>query len=211
MILSDSPRWASGPGKVTLRLRPSRAPGWVATWFTVEGAARARRKNVRFFSYGWQRARFSSSDAAREAASVFQLAQRLRIATFVSPDLVDRAYQEAGSLQGLAEALGVSYPTAQRLARDRGLAVKRQGYNRPLLAFSGLQCRHAREYLGLTRDDFCSAADIGKTTLRKFELGQSTPRADRFERIAEMFEGRGVVFLSDGTFAVTSCAGADPE
>nr|WP_269809272.1 helix-turn-helix domain-containing protein [Enterovibrio nigricans] len=52
------------------------------------------------------------------------------------------------------------------------------GYNAPALSITGLQCRHAREYLGLTRDDFCDKSGVGKTTLREFENGKSLIRRE---------------------------------
>lgn len=113
---------------------------------------------------------------------------------------IREAYDQAGNLADMAKSLGISYPTASAWTTELGIKKKRQGYTPPPAAISGAQCRHAREYLGMTRDDFCSASGTGKTAVRQFELGQSTPRRSTQDKIMRLFERYGIVFHSDGTF-----------
>lgn len=110
------------------------------------------------------------------------------------------AYRRAGNLSAMADALGISYPTAAAWASELGIA-KRQGYTAPSTAITGAQCRHAREYLGMTRDEFCAASGTGKTAIRTFELGRSTPRRETSEKVMKLFARYGIVFNIDGTFS----------
>ncbi|WP_304526810.1 helix-turn-helix transcriptional regulator [Halomonas sp. I5-271120] len=110
------------------------------------------------------------------------------------------AYEQAGNLSDMAKSLGISYPTAWDWAREIGIKTKRRGYTAPPVPISGAQCRYAREYLEMTRDDFCEACGSGKTAIRKFELGQSTPRRSTLEKIMTLFQRYGIVFAPDGTF-----------
>lgn len=71
---------------------------------------------------------------------------------------IREAYDQAGNLAGMAKVLGISYPTASAWTTELGIKKKRQGYTAPRVAITGAQCRHAREYLGMTRDDFCAAS-----------------------------------------------------
>lgn len=114
-------------------------------------------------------------------------------------DQIMAAYSRAGNLEGMAESLGISYPTAAAWASELGIA-KRQGYTAPEVPITGAQCRHAREYLGMTRDDFCAASGTGKTAIRMFELGHSTPRRATLDKVMELFARYGIVFKADGTF-----------
>lgn len=111
-----------------------------------------------------------------------------------SCDDVKAVYQEEGSIAAVSIRLGVSYGTAHALVRDSGITVKNVGYNPPDLPITGLQCRHAREYLGLTRDDFCLKAGIGKTALRQFELGNSHARASTLEKVMAVFHSYAISF-----------------
>lgn len=113
---------------------------------------------------------------------------------------IREAYKQAGNLTGMAKALGISYPTASAWTTKLGIKKKPQGYTAPPMAITGTQCRHAREYLGMTRDEFCAASGAGKTAIRKFELGQSTPRQASLKKVMALFERYGIVFHSDGTF-----------
>lgn len=113
---------------------------------------------------------------------------------------IREAYDQAGNLAGMAKTLGISYPTASAWTTELGIKKKRQGYTSPRVAITGAQCRHAREFLGMTRDDFCAASDTGKTALRRFELSQSTPRRATLDKIMKLFDRYGIVFQSDGTF-----------
>lgn len=114
---------------------------------------------------------------------------------------IQKTYDQAGSLNGLAKALGVSYPTASAWTTELGINKKRRGYTAPNHPITGAQCRHAREYLGMTRDGFCDAAGVGKTALRQFELGNSFPRRGTMEKIMALFLRNQVVFHPDGTFS----------
>jgi|GEM_PF-2760212 len=113
---------------------------------------------------------------------------------------IKQAYEEAGSLSGMAERLNITYPTAATWAHELGLTLKHQGYNKPTLEITGLQCRHAREYLGLTRDMFCAKSKVSKTAIREFELGNSTLRKGNMDKVMKLFRHYRVTFNSDGTF-----------
>ncbi|AWX05546.1 DNA-binding protein (plasmid) [Enterobacter hormaechei] len=115
-------------------------------------------------------------------------------------DQIREAYDQAGNLSDMAKSLGISYATASAWTNQLGIKTKRQGYTAPRVAISGAQCRHAREYLGMTRDEFCAASSVGKTAVRQFELGQSTPRRATLDKIMKLFDRYGIVFQSDGTF-----------
>lgn len=113
---------------------------------------------------------------------------------------IREAYDQAGNLAGMAKVLGISYPTASAWTTELGIKKKRQGYTAPRVAITGAQCRHAREYLGMTRDDFCAASGTGKTAVRQFEPGQSTPRRATLNKIMKLFDRYGIAFQSDATF-----------
>lgn len=113
---------------------------------------------------------------------------------------VVKAYTEAKNLHEVAERLSVSYGTAVALVNEAGISKRRQGYNRPDLPISGRDCRHAREYLGMTRDQFCELSGVGKTALRQFELGKQNVRKGSMEKIMAVFDSRGIIFKGDGTF-----------
>lgn len=113
---------------------------------------------------------------------------------------IREAYDQAGNLAGMAKVLGISYPTASAWTTELGIKKKRQGNTAPRVAITGAQCRHAREYLGMTRDDFCAASGTGKTAVRQFELGQSTPRRATLNKIMKLFDRYGIAFQSDATF-----------
>lgn len=113
---------------------------------------------------------------------------------------IREAYDQAGNLAGMAKVLGISYPTASAWTTELGIKKKRQGYTAPRVAITGAQCRHAREYLGMTRDDFCAASGTEKTAVRQFELGQSTPRRATLNKIMKLFDRYGIAFQSDATF-----------
>lgn len=117
-------------------------------------------------------------------------------------DQIREAYSTAGNLTEMAKILGVSYPTAAAWTTALRIPKKRQGYTAPNLAISGVQCRHAREHLRMTRDKFCEVSSAGKTALRKFELSQSTPRRATLDKILAAFKRYGIEFYSDGTFGV---------
>mgnify|MGYP003624810679 CR=1 FL=1 len=113
---------------------------------------------------------------------------------------IKQAYEKTGSLSGMAARLNITYPTAATWAHELGLTLKKQGYNKPSLKITGLQCRHAREYLGLTRDIFCTESKVSKTAIREFELGNSTLRKGNMDKVMGLFKRYRVTFNSDGTF-----------
>lgn len=115
-------------------------------------------------------------------------------------DEIRAAYEKAGNLHKMAEILGVTYPTAQRWANDLNIDINAIGYKRNDTKISNLQCRHAREFLNLTRDIFCLESGVSKTTLREFELGKSTPRKASINKILGLFKEYNIVFNDDGTF-----------
>ena len=98
---------------------------------------------------------------------------------YITDEEIIKAYQEEGTLHKLASRLGISYPTAVSWTTDIGIKLNRQGYNSPSHDFTNLQCRHAREFLKMTRDDFCSLSKVSKTALREFELGKANIRTGR--------------------------------
>ena len=110
------------------------------------------------------------------------------------------AYSVTGSLHGMAELLGITYPTAIKWAKEIGITLKNPGYTRPVFPVTGAQCRHAREYLNLTRDEFCKKSKVSKTALREFELGKSTPRDETYDKIMLLFNWYKIKFKEDGTF-----------
>ncbi|MGL6551659.1 hypothetical protein ACSZN3_22775 [Aeromonas hydrophila] len=114
------------------------------------------------------------------------------------------SYQQTGSLRGMAELLAISYPTAVAWAAASGLPIKRQGYTPPIYDLTGAQCRHARECLGLTRNDFLKIARVSLTCLREFELSKSIPRRAQMDMIINAFDYLGVCFSPDGLFEIRS-------
>lgn len=121
-----------------------------------------------------------------------------------SCDNVKEVYQEEGSIAAVSSRLGISYGTARTLVRESGITLKSVGYNPPDLPITGLQCRHAREYLGFTRDDFCLKAGIGKTALRQFELGNSNVRVSTLKKIMAVFHSYAISFDLAATFTDNS-------
>lgn len=118
----------------------------------------------------------------------------------VSDIEITDAYNVTGSLLGMAERLGVTYPTAIKWAEEVGLKLKNPGYTKPIFSVTGAQCRHAREYLDLTRDEFCHESQVSKTVLREFEFGRTTPRHETYEKIMTLFDPYKIKFHNDGTF-----------
>ncbi len=118
---------------------------------------------------------------------------------FSKQEMID-AYQKAGNLEGMAKALGITYPTACQWARQFGISIKRPGYTQPFNPITGRQCRHAREYLKLTRDTFCAEAGISKQTLMVFELNKKTMRKSSVDKVMAQFARYHIVFHDDGTF-----------
>lgn len=116
---------------------------------------------------------------------------------------INDVYRQFGNIIDTASALGISYPTAVIWLKECGVKTKRQGYTAPSIAITGAQCRHARELLGMTRNEFCVKAGVGLTAIRTFELGQSIPRKETQSKIERLFDQYGVVFYDDGTFSVS--------
>lgn len=120
---------------------------------------------------------------------------------YITDEEIIKAYQEEGTLQ-LASRLGISYPTAVSWTTDIGIKLNRQGYNSPSHDFTNLQCRHAREFLKMTRDDFCSLSKVTKTAPKRgFELGKANIRRETANKILAAFEVMGIRFNADGTFS----------
>lgn len=87
--------------------------------------------------------------------------------------------------------------------------MNQQGYNNPSHSFSNLQCRHAREFLKMTRDEFCELAKVSKTALREFELGKANIRKGTANKILNSFKELGVSFNTDGTFSCGCVGGGE--
>lgn len=117
---------------------------------------------------------------------------------------IEDAYRKKGTVAGAAKLLGVSYATASKMLSSPKFKTKRQGYNAPTLPISGNQCRHAREFLGLTRDEFCQLCGVGKTSLREFELGRKLMRKNNIGLVMALFDQYGISFAEDGTFYQTA-------
>lgn len=171
--------------------RPGHAPAWVATWSDPNG----ERQRLHF-TYG-PGAPYASSEPAYEAAKERQHSERAKADTAVSDRLLAIVYEQSESLYDVAKTLGVSYPTAAEWVREAEIEARPQGYNPPALEFTGLQCRLAREYLGYTRDEMSEASKVGKTAIRLFELGKSTPRRSTIKKLENFFNTRNIVFTPD--------------
>lgn len=116
------------------------------------------------------------------------------------PDNLQAIYEKAGSLETFADEIGVTYVTAQKIVKEEGLTIKRQGYTAPTLPFTGKQCRLAREFLNYTRDEMCKASNVGKTALSRFEQGKDTPRLETVEKISFFFKTRNIIFTDESIF-----------
>lgn len=125
-----------------------------------------------------------------------------KIKQYTDDDLRE-AYASSGTIEGMAALLNISYATASKWANEYGIDIKKQGYTPPKLDFTGLQCRHAREALGLTRDQVCELAGISKMSLMNFELRKSIMRLTTFIKLKTFFDKSGVTFHCDGTFSFT--------
>ena len=115
-------------------------------------------------------------------------------------DEIKTAYEQGGSLNAMADILGITYPTANKRANELSIDLNAVGYKRNETNITNLQCRHAREFLNLTRDEFCLNSGVSKTTLREFELNKSTPRKASIDKILGLFKEYNIVFFNDGTF-----------
>lgn len=73
----------------------------------------------------------------------------------------------------------------------------------PALPIDGTACRGARAMLGLSQEQLCAMADVGRKLLNDFENGVRTPRARNVQRIRSELEGAGATFLAfNGALAV---------
>lgn len=124
----------------------------------------------------------------------------IRQRDYFSRDDILSAYRATKSIADMAKRLGVSYGTALTLVNRSEISKRRQGYNQPDLPITGNQGRHAREFLGMTRDEFCALACVSKTCLRQFELGKQNVRESSMAKIMAVFDSRGITFNEDGTF-----------
>jgi hypothetical protein len=118
-----------------------------------------------------------------------------------SDDQLKAIYVQSSNLQEFAKAAGITFPTAAKWVSKLNISPKRQqGYNRPELPITGLQCRHAREFIGFTRIDFCAESGVDKNTVKDFEFGYLTPRKSTVDKLVKFFDKYGIVFKEDGTF-----------
>ncbi len=63
--------------------------------------------------------------------------------------------------------------------------------------------RAALGLLDMTRAELAEAADVGETTLWRFERNQLVPKDETLDRIQTALEQRGVIFHNGGTPGVT--------
>ena len=59
------------------------------------------------------------------------------------------------------------------------------------------QCKAARALLGWTQEKLASAAGIGISTVREFELGQRKPIARNRQAILDAFSAAGIEFIDE--------------
>lgn len=169
--------------------RPGHLPAWVATWHE-KGHGRKRK----CFSYGPKGAMYPDSKEAYKEAAAYQNEKREANGQLLKADVLQLIYDSSQNINETAKLLGVSVPTVVKFTSQLNIKKRRQGYNKPDLDITGQQCRHAREYLGYTRDEFCESAKISKTSLRCFELNVSTPRLSTLNKIKNFFLVRNVIF-----------------
>ena len=64
---------------------------------------------------------------------------------------------------------------------------------------SGAQIRAARALLGLSGTELSELAEVGWSTVQRFESSEQVPssKAGTLERIQAVLEARGIVFLGD--------------
>ena len=62
---------------------------------------------------------------------------------------------------------------------------------------SSAQCRAARGLLNWTQNDLASAAGVGATTVRQFELAGAVPRSATLAVISLAFERAGVELIPE--------------
>ena len=60
------------------------------------------------------------------------------------------------------------------------------------------QCRIARAALGWSETELAMAANVGVTTVSRFELSQSRPQSASLEAIRHALEAAGIIFLDEG-------------
>jgi transcriptional regulator with XRE-family HTH domain len=56
-------------------------------------------------------------------------------------------------------------------------------------------CRAARALLDMTQSQLADAANVGLSTVKSFESGQSIPMANNLSAIRAALEGAGVLFI----------------
>lgn len=117
-----------------------------------------------------------------------------------SREQIQQAYNDAGNLSGMAKILHISYPTAQSWAKELNLKLNKVGYQKAKYTLTGLQCRSARETLGLTIKGFAKNSNVSATSLGCFERGKSEVRKKTVDKILHYFMVSGVVFHNDGTW-----------
>lgn len=179
-------------GEPQLVEREGHPPAWIAEWQGDQG-----RRARACFSFG-PGCKHQSSDAARVAAKRRQNREREKWGQAIPRPVLSVIYEQSANLHDTAKILSVSYPTASRLLQRYGITLRKQGYNRPTLPFTGLQCRSAREYLGYIREEMSVSAGVGKTALSRFEQGKATPRLSTIKKIEAFFAARNIVFPNQG-------------
>ncbi len=63
------------------------------------------------------------------------------------------------------------------------------------------QCRIARAALGWSETELAKAANVGVTTVSRFELSQARPQAASIEAIRHALETAGIILLDEGEMA----------
>ncbi len=63
------------------------------------------------------------------------------------------------------------------------------------------QCRIARANLGWSETDLAKTANVGISTISRFELSQARPQAASIEAIRHALEAAGIIFLNEGEMA----------
>lgn len=67
----------------------------------------------------------------------------------------------------------------------------------PQHAHLGSRIRHARAQAGLSQEACAKAINVGVDTWRGWEQGENIPRADRLQRVADLFDRDSRWFLVD--------------
>ncbi|ELA9367487.1 helix-turn-helix domain-containing protein [Vibrio parahaemolyticus] len=118
-----------------------------------------------------------------------------------TPQQIQKAYEDSGSISVMAKTLGISYPTAHNWLHELKIKTRPVGYQTPHYKVSGTQVRQAREDLGFTRKVFSKHANVSETSLAQFERGNSSVRPSTMQKLIQYFALCGVSFNEDGTYS----------